>query len=190
MTFSGVTVNETKDSTGNYVMTGTTNGTLTIKRAQVTVKANDAAKYHGEEDPALTATVTGTLGGDTVDYTLSRAAGEDAGTYAITPSGAATQGNYAVTFVPGVFTIYGAKGDWKDNKLIATVTLPENANALLIAASCDSTGRQVGIKVIEVANGTTTYETGLTKTTGYTYKLMLVSKTTYAPLCKAWVWPE
>ena len=39
--FSGVTVNETKDSTGNYVVTGTTDGKLTISRKPVTVSAKD-----------------------------------------------------------------------------------------------------------------------------------------------------
>ena len=56
-------------------------------------------------DPALTATVSGLFGDDTVEYTLSRAAGEAPGTYAITGSGDATQGNYAVTYEPGTFTI-------------------------------------------------------------------------------------
>ncbi|MBE7003041.1 MAG: hypothetical protein E7425_01980 [Ruminococcaceae bacterium] len=179
------TVAETETSFG-----GTATADFAISRAQVTVKANDAAKYCGKAEPMLTATVTGLIGSDTINYTVTRAAGEAAGTYAITSSGDTVQGNYTVTYQAGTFTIYGAKGDWKDDKLVATVTLPENANALLVAASCDSTGRQVGIKVIEIKADQTVYETGLAKTTGYTYKLMLVSKTTYAPLCKAWVWPE
>ena len=42
-----------------------------------------------------------------IDYTLTRAAGENVGTYAITVTGAATQGNYSVTYKPGTFTILG-----------------------------------------------------------------------------------
>ncbi|MBQ9727075.1 MAG: InlB B-repeat-containing protein, partial [Kiritimatiellae bacterium] len=43
-----------------------------------------------------------------ISYTLSRAEGENAGTYAITPAGDAEQGNYDVVYVPANLTI-GAK---------------------------------------------------------------------------------
>ena len=43
------------------------------------------------------------------------------------------------------------------------------------------------MKVVELAANKTVYETGVTtKTSDYTYKLMVVSKSTYAPLCAAW----
>ena len=83
-------------------------GSLTITPATVTVIANNASKIVGDDDPTLTATVTGLIGSDTVAYTVTRATGETAGTYAITPSGVATQGNYTVTYVPGTFTITAA----------------------------------------------------------------------------------
>jgi uncharacterized repeat protein (TIGR02543 family) len=82
--------------------------TLTVSPAAATVTADDKTKTCGDADPAWTATVTGLVNGDAesvIAYTLSRAAGEDAGTYAITPSGAAAQGNYTVTFVPGTLTV-------------------------------------------------------------------------------------
>jgi surface protein len=87
---------------------GTAKGTFAIAPKAVTVTADDKDKAYGDTDPALTATVSGTVGADTVAYTLSRAAGEDAGTYAITPTGAATQGNYTVTFKAGALTILPA----------------------------------------------------------------------------------
>ncbi len=59
--------------------------------------------------PELTATVTGTIGKDTVEYTLSRKAGEDVGTYTITPSGKAEQTNYKVTYATGTLTITKAE---------------------------------------------------------------------------------
>ena len=85
-------------------------GALTVKinTAPVTVKADDKSKVRNESDPPLTATVTGVLEGESIDqisYTLSRASGENAGTYKITPSGAATQGNYSVTYKTGNFFI-------------------------------------------------------------------------------------
>lgn len=81
------------------------NGYIEITPAPVTVTADDKSKIPGFADPTLTATATGLIGSDTVSYSLSRAAGEAIGTYAITASGAAVQGNYAVTYMPGTFTI-------------------------------------------------------------------------------------
>ena len=88
---------------GNY--TGTVTRTYKITPKSVTVTADDKTKVFGETDPKLTATVAGTLGKDTVDYTLSRKDGEDVGKYAITPSGKAEQGNYSVTYATGTLTI-------------------------------------------------------------------------------------
>ncbi len=84
---------------------GSASLTLTVNPRSVTVTAGDKTKTAGEDDPALTATVTGLIGSDTVNYTLSREAGEEEGSYAITASGAATQGNYTVTYETGTFTI-------------------------------------------------------------------------------------
>ena len=86
-------------------------GKLTIGPAPVTVRADDAAKAY-DNDPAnpasYAATVTGLKRGDGEDaiaYEVSREAGEDVGTYAITPTGEAAQGNYEVTYVPGTLAI-------------------------------------------------------------------------------------
>ena len=103
--FSGVTINSTKDTTGNYVVTGTTKGSISITRRSVTVKADNKSKVYGTSDPALTATVTGTVGSDTVSYSLSRASGENVNSYTITPTGNATQGNYSVSYSTGSLTI-------------------------------------------------------------------------------------
>ena len=45
------------------------------------------------------------VGSDTLNYTVSRAVGEKAGTYDITPSGEEKQGNYTVTYKPATFSI-------------------------------------------------------------------------------------
>ena len=117
-------------------------GTLTITKATATVTAEDKTKVYGDDDPELTATVTGLKNGDeasVITYTLSRAAGEDVGTYAITPAGAAEQGNYDVVYVPGTLTITKATatvtaedktkvyGD-DDPELTATVTGLKNGD--------------------------------------------------------------
>ena len=76
-----------------------------IGRKAVTVTADSKSKFVGEKDPELTATVTGTVGTDTVKYILSRETGEELGSYAILVSGDALQGNYIVSFVNATFKI-------------------------------------------------------------------------------------
>lgn len=89
---------------GNYKIE-TSEGKLSITPLAVTVTAKDYTKYVGEKDPAFEATVTGTINNDTVSYTISREAGDTAGTYLITPAGAEAQGNYTVTYKTGTLTI-------------------------------------------------------------------------------------
>jgi uncharacterized repeat protein (TIGR02543 family) len=105
------------DVTNEYMITPQ-NGILTVLRKPVTVTANDRSKVYGTTDPVLDATVAGTLGSDTVAYTLSRATGENVGTYAITPAGEADQGNYSVTYFPGTLTI--TKAPAEQNTVTAT----------------------------------------------------------------------
>ena len=93
----------TVTGTGNY--TGSKTVAWEIAPKAVTVTANNATKVYGADDPTLTAKVSGTVGSDTVEYTVSRAEGNNVGTYAITPAGAENQGNYTVTFKTGTFTI-------------------------------------------------------------------------------------
>ncbi len=97
------TIDVTITGKGNY--TGTVTRTYKITPKSVTVTAEDKTKVFGETDPELTAKVAGTLGNDTVEYTLSRAAGEDVGKYEITVKGDKLQGNYSVTYVAGTLTI-------------------------------------------------------------------------------------
>ena len=97
------TITVTIEGIGNY--TGTVVRTYAITPAEVTVTANNANKVYGENDPELTATVSGTLGNDTVAYTLAREAGENVGKYKITVTGEENQGNYKVTYTPGTFEI-------------------------------------------------------------------------------------
>ena len=78
---------------------------VAIGKGEATVKADDLSKTVGEADPALTATVTGVYGSDTLTYTLVRESGEEIGTYAIVPAGDTDQGNYTVSYENGTFTI-------------------------------------------------------------------------------------
>ncbi|MDO4889815.1 MAG: MBG domain-containing protein [Coriobacteriaceae bacterium] len=89
---------------GNYAVSYVP-ALFTISPAAITVRAQDAGKVYGEADPTLSAEVEGVVDGFKPAYTLERVAGEDAGTYVITASGATVQGNYTVSFVPATFEI-------------------------------------------------------------------------------------
>lgn len=85
--------------------TARNSATLTVTPKEVTVTADDKSKKYGEKDPELTASVKGTINGDTVKYQLSRESGEDVGKYDITPSGKEDQGNYTVKYAAGKLEI-------------------------------------------------------------------------------------
>ena len=106
---------------------------LTVTHATAIVTAENKTKVYGTADPELTATVSGTLGNDTVAYTLARKAGENAGKYKITVTGEENQGNYKVTYTPGTFEITpksiipdGPKTP-EEKKTGITVTAPEGS---------------------------------------------------------------
>ena len=85
--------------------------TFKIDKAMLTISADNKSKARDEADPALTySAVSGLASGDTLSAvltgSLTREAGEDVGTYAITQGTLAIQGsNYELTFTPGTFTI-------------------------------------------------------------------------------------
>lgn len=105
---------------------------FTISPAPVTVTVKDAGKHINAEDPALTYEVTeGTLAeGDSLkDITVSREAGEDAGTYDITAEVKADANpNYEITLVDGTFTI-------EDHTAVVDAA---------VAATCTKTGLTEG----------------------------------------------
>lgn len=132
------TLNVTAKAENKNYKDVTVDYTLKVTRKAVTVTADNKSKVFGEKDPELTATVTGTIGKDTVEYTLSRKAGEDVGTYTITPSGKAEQTNYKVTYVAGTLTI--------TSQSIDPGTDPEKPNP-------DYTGAKVNSPKDEVYDG-------------------------------------
>jgi len=80
---------------------------IEIAKKDLTVTAKDASKKAGEEDPELEAEISGAVEGEKIDYTISREAGEDAGTYAIHVN-VSEQPNYSVETKDAVFTIKAA----------------------------------------------------------------------------------
>ena len=130
------TIKVTITGKGNY--TGTVTRTYKITPKSVTVTAEDKTKVFGETDPELMAKVAGTLGKDTVEYKLSRAAGEAVGKYEITVKGDKLQGNYTVTYVAGTLKI--------TSQSIDPGTDPEKPNP-------DYTGAKVNSPSDEVYDG-------------------------------------
>lgn len=101
---------------------------IKIKPKDVTVTANNAEKLFGHEDPTFSATVTGTLNQDKIQYEVSRpGVGKDeaVGTYedALVATGDEIQGNYKVAYVAGDFEI---KTNAEDLKFVEAETTGYN----------------------------------------------------------------
>ncbi len=78
---------------------------LTITQASLTITATAQTKVYGASDPALTYTNTALSFSDTISGSLTRASGENVGTYAITQGSVTAGGNYAITYVAANFSI-------------------------------------------------------------------------------------
>ena len=80
--------------------------TLTVTPALATVTANPASKTYGAANPAFSATVAGTVNGDTLNYTLATTAttASGVGLYPITVT-LGLNPNYSVTPTNGTLTV-------------------------------------------------------------------------------------
>ncbi|WP_431859195.1 MBG domain-containing protein, partial [Azospirillum sp.] len=95
-------------SNGNYTLSFT-GGTLSITPAPLTIAATSASRTYGQDNPALTGTVTGLRNGDTaaglgISYGTAATASSDVGGYVITPTAGALS-NYTVSLAPGTLTV-------------------------------------------------------------------------------------
>src|SRR5207248_5868124 len=97
----------------NYDVTPT-NGTLIINARLATITGDNNSKTYGDANPTLTAKVTGTVNGDTLDYSLTTSAGQfsNVGSYTIMVN-LGLNPNYSITPTDGMLTI---------NRRLATVT--------------------------------------------------------------------
>ena len=104
-----VTVDENAAVNKNY--------NITVNAADFTINKKDASivvtdgqtKAYGSDDPAAyEVSVSGTVNNETLDYTVVRAAGEDAGEYALSVAlteGSQVNSNYNITTTGSVYTI-------------------------------------------------------------------------------------
>ena len=109
------TVTVTYSGDANYLPL-TTTFTLTITPAPVTIRADDKSRPINTPNPALTATVTGVVAGQSIlpptpCCTTTAVTSSPVGTYPIIPTQPATAGsgtllsNYTITYVNGTLTI-------------------------------------------------------------------------------------
>ena len=105
--FTNIAISGGTDQNNYTLATNTGNATATITPRPLSIKADDKSKKFGEDDPALTWTLTaGSLvSGDAVTGQLQRQSGEAVGTYAIQQGTLTAGSNYSINFTPGVFSI-------------------------------------------------------------------------------------
>ncbi|MBO5958514.1 MAG: hypothetical protein J6Q65_00175, partial [Lentisphaeria bacterium] len=141
------------DMTDQYEFDKTVLSDLVIGKKTISVTAANVGKNVGETDPELTYTVSGLVGDDTLNGTLSRAEGETVGTYDITLGTLAEANpNYSIDFTGGTFTIraegtvttmivvegysntntYGSTLDLVEEKKAVTVTVGEEEVTLYL----------------------------------------------------------
>ena len=92
-------------SNPNYSVTRT-DGTLHIDAKAATVTADNKTKTYGDDNPAFTTTVTGTVNGDTLSFSLGTTALKfsSVGDYPITVT-LGSNPNYSVTPTNGTCTL-------------------------------------------------------------------------------------
>lgn len=124
-----VTIRATQAADGIY-LASTKDITLTIAAKAIIVTADASqTKVFGAADPTFTYTVTGALEtGDAFTGIISRAVGEDVGTYAITVGTLSAGANYDLTFVGTDFSISAQ-----------TITVTADAGQTKVYAAADPT---------------------------------------------------
>ena len=108
---------------------------ITIKKAPLTIKADDMSMTVGGTLPKFTYTSTGLVNGDglaTEPKLTCTADGSVAGTYSIVPSGADAGSNYEITYVNGTLTIYSRSsgGGSSSSGSSYTVSVPSTKTAM------------------------------------------------------------
>ncbi|WP_066831546.1 MBG domain-containing protein [Collinsella ihumii] len=83
--------------------------TVTVKKAKATVRANDLTMRSGEKKPTLTASVTGEVSSDRINYSLSCNPNSKVGTYPIVVK-LGRNPNYDVTAINGTLTVTAGTG--------------------------------------------------------------------------------
>ena len=172
-------------------------GTLTIRPGAIVVTADPATKQFGTADPTLTYTATGLPAGVSLTGSLSRAPGENVGTYPITIGSLSAGGNYNINFKANNLTITKAAQEiaWTQNlsvgcasatqiQLAATassglpVTYTVSDNSIATITGSILTMQQPGTAVVSASqSGNGNYDAASTVSQTLTYKpVSLISR--------------
>jgi hypothetical protein len=104
------TLNDPASKLTNYNVTNNV-GHLTISKASLTVKADDASRFYGAANPNFTGIITGIVNGDsiTASYASSATLASSVGTYSIIPAlsdgGTNKLDNYTLISTNGTLTV-------------------------------------------------------------------------------------
>lgn len=128
---------------------------LTITKKTVTVTAASKAKLAGTADPVLEWSATGFVSPDTTaelsPVSISRATGENAGSYAITTRGGDT-GSYTVTHVPATFYISSTSiGATESNGFLSSRVVTANCGGAKPGADADFVLMSSGTPSVQLA---------------------------------------
>ena len=93
---------------------------FSVGQKTLTIIADTKSKIYGDPDPELTYTYDGLVGTDKINCELSREAGENVGTYAITHGTVTASDNYSITYRGANLTI-------KEALVVVTITGHKNS---------------------------------------------------------------
>ncbi|WP_123921969.1 MBG domain-containing protein [Flavobacterium sp. LM4] len=168
-TFTGSLSRAKGNSVGTYAIASSLNNTnyaityapadLTITTKAITVTADAKTKVYGAVDPVLTYSVVPSLEtGDTFTGSLSRATGNNVGTYAIASS--LNNTNYAIMYAPADFTITKADQQITWNQTLGsgcdgetTTVLTATSSSGLAVSYTSSNGN-----IVTISNGSLVFE--------------------------------
>jgi hypothetical protein len=184
----------------NFTSSTSTANTLTITAATLTVVAKAQTKTYGQPDPALSYTATGFQFSDTAASVLTggltRAAGENVGSYAITQATLVANANYTISFTGNTLTItpasvtasITANNKSYDATVVATITACKLTGVLaadISGVSC-ATGSATFADA-NVSSSKTVTATGITLSgaAAGNYQLSAASATTTANITPA-----
>ncbi len=158
-----------KVTDGETLLAGPDCVEVEIARAPVTVTADNKSKVFGETDPELTYTVSDTtplVGDDSLTGTLTRAEGENVGTYDITQGTLTNDNNpnYDITFTEGTFTINPADISAATAEQVNAFTYNGRARTPVFSVTLDGTELTANDCDIEVSSQTNAGEYTVTIT--------------------------
>ena len=98
-----ITIPDLRNNAGGYI--ADCNAKYSIDKRELTITPDSKSKKYGDPDPEFTYSVRGLVAGDLVTGSLTRAQGENVGTYPIRQGSLSAGGNYNVIFESADLTI-------------------------------------------------------------------------------------